>query len=408
MNLAQAIEPVYAADSAEWQELASAIGWQVPAIFWYASAGFDVQPLIQYHQCRMPARVLKEVGDDLLCVLTDYSPYVLSALKKTYERLDFGSVKLREVTEFGNSDFVVHQMIPLRVFVPEEVERIREAYSYIRHNVIPDQEWHMCYLNASVNGYGCSALYVLIENLVFWKEICEPCALRVPLFCALRVGGKSGSWDSTHSPRRGKLWNAIRQSGLHPSNRPLWWIADNYVELRHYWDGLGFDGQGKFEEDQWYGIPHYFRCDWSIGVTVAYRTGTRVDYPIGAEPPEYRLAVACYDDDMDAVREVLATYPTVDLDAAVLHSRLRGNGTPLVLTGAEEIARFLIARGADVNHCYYNGRDYITPLDSAERELSNHWVRAFPYRTDRAIALIRYLESVGGKRSSMLGHVGET
>ena len=95
MNLAQAIQPIYAADNTEWQEVASAIGWQLPAIFWYASAGFDVQPLIQYYQYRMPPRVLKEVGDDLLCVLTDYSPYVVSALKKTYERLDYGSVKLR-------------------------------------------------------------------------------------------------------------------------------------------------------------------------------------------------------------------------------------------------------------------------------------------------------------------------
>jgi hypothetical protein len=261
----------------------------------------------------------------------------------------------------------------------------------------------MCYFEFSVGEDSYSFLYVMMENLVFWKEICEPGGLRVPLFCALRVGGKSGSWDYTHSPRRGKLWGAIRDSHSPHSNRPVWWIADDNNELRDCWDGIGFDGEGRFHEERWYGIPHYFRCDWSCSVTVVYRDGTRVDYPVGNEPPEYSLAVACYQDYADEVKRILEANPTVDVNSAVMHSKWRGNGTPLVLTGSAEIAGLLIARGADVNHCYNNGHDLITPLDSALRELSNRSVRGDAWRKGQALAMIQCLESAGGKRARELG-----
>lgn len=134
-------------------------------------------------------------------------------------------------------------------------------------------------------------------------------------------------------------------------------------------------------------------------VRVIYRDGRRVDFPFASEPPEYRLALACYNDDLARVREVLEAHPLIDPNAAVLHSKSRGNGTPLVLTGSEEIARLLIEKGADVNHCYYNGRDFISPLDSAEKELTKLPVRTDPAKAKRVRALIRYLESVGGTRS---------
>jgi hypothetical protein len=132
-------------------------------------------------------------------------------------------------------------------------------------------------------------------------------------------------------------------------------------------------------------------------VTIIYRDGRCADFPFQDEPPEYQLALACYMDDVERVRTLLDRYPSMDLDAAVIHSKSRGNGTSLVLCGCVEIARLLVEHGADVNRVYFNGSDSITPLDSARKELTKYPVRTDSERAASIINLIKYLDSIGGR-----------
>lgn len=97
------------------------------------------------------------------------------------------------------------------------------------------------------------------------------------------------------------------------------------------------------------------------------------------EKPEFRLARACYADDANEVRYLIDKFPNIDLDAIVLSSPTKGNGSPLILTGKQEIAQLLIEKGADINLVYDTGTTKITALDSAYKELEKivHLTEAF-------------------------------
>ena len=95
-------------------------------------------------------------------------------------------------------------------------------------------------------------MYALIENLTFWREVVEKYAFTIEAFCALRVGGKSGSWDRTHSPD-GQLFTAICRS---QSRKPIIWIADDCMELRTIWTEI------EPHERGFYGQMHYFETSW--------------------------------------------------------------------------------------------------------------------------------------------------
>jgi hypothetical protein len=130
-------------------------------------------------------------------------------------------------------------------------------------------------------------------------------------------------------------------------------------------------------------------------ITIIWGDGTRKDFADG-EPPEYLLARACYADDLDIVKSILAEYQNIDLDATVIHSKTRGNGTPLGLTGDRSIAELLIARGADVNHPFsVSSNRFITPLDSAQRELTKQGVQS-------GDEYVRYLITLGAKTYDQL------
>ncbi len=148
-------------------------------------------------------------------------------------------------------------MIPLTLFDSNSLKRIRKEYQdfhpSVTSSVIPDDKWHFIYIELDIEGKEYSIIYGLIENLVFWKEVVEKYNLNVEAFCALRIGGKSGSWDRTHSPKLGKLFNAIRTSS---STKPKIWIADDCLELREIWSEINPHEKG------FYGDMHFFEATW--------------------------------------------------------------------------------------------------------------------------------------------------
>lgn len=118
----------------------------------------------------------------------------------------------------------------------------------------------------------------------------------------------------------------------------------------------------------------------------------------GFEKTELRLVRVCYADDVEEVHYLLEQYPEVDVDAIVISSNSRGNGTPLIVTGSAEIAQMLIDKGADVNRIYDTGSAKITALDSAYKELEkNRALQNEPIKRE-INALIALLEKNHAKK----------
>lgn len=108
-------------------------------------------------------------------------------------------------------------------------------------------------------------------------------------------------------------------------------------------------------------------------VKIIHKNGSEVVHGNDAyEKPEFRLARACYADDKNEVRYLIDKFPDIDLNAIVLSSPTKGNGSALILTGKKEIAQLLIEKGADVNLVYDTGTTKITALDSACRWLEKN------------------------------------
>jgi len=262
MHLIERLLPVFPSDEGEWQDLKNEINGSIPPLFWYGGAAFDREPVVKVLNNCVPPEVRDSLSPNIFPVLTDYSDSVISALKEIYDKLDEED---GDQSDFHNrywfrnqlSDVTLLQMIPLTLFNPNELESIRNTYTdfhpCVTSSVIPDDRWHFVFLLCESGGIEFPLFYGLIENLVFWKEVVEKYDLDVEAFCALRVGGKSGSWDHTHSPSIGKLFKSIRSS---QSKKPIIWIADDCFELRKIWREINPHDEG------FYGQMHYFATGW--------------------------------------------------------------------------------------------------------------------------------------------------
>jgi len=88
------------------------------------------------------------------------------------------------------------------------------------------------------------------------------------------------------------------------------------------------------------------------------------------EKQEYTaLFNACYMDNFEKVKVILDEFPDIDLNAPLLPSISRRNGTALIYTGNAKIGKLLIEKGALVNHIHKNNLHSFTALDSAENTL---------------------------------------
>ena len=262
MTLIQNLKPVYVDDYQEWKEVVDEINGNIPPLFWYGGAAFDKEPVIALLNGSFPEEAQDILSSNIFPILTDYNSKIVDVIKYIYENFDNEDFSVNSAQDdywFTSqlAGIEIFQIIPLTLFDSEELRRIRKEYQDFHpsatSSVVPDDQWHFVFINAKLEGRECNIVYGLVENLVFWKEVVEKYALNVEAFCALRVGGKSGSWDYTHSPKRGKLFKTIRKSKL---KKPIVWIADNCLELREVWQEI------ESHEDGFYGQMHFFKTKW--------------------------------------------------------------------------------------------------------------------------------------------------
>jgi hypothetical protein len=248
--------PIFVEDKEEWDELKPTL-IKKDKIMWYGGSSFDLKPFMDIETGNSPIELQKILQPNPLYIMTDYSSKFVQSIKSVYANFDRDNFNLENYPDIygDNKNVEIEQMIPLKLFSFEELAKIKEQYtdyhSSVTLSVIPDNEWHFCYVAVTQNSKSIDIIIGFVENLVFWKEIVEKHDISIDVFCALRVGGKSGSWDYTHSPKQGKLFNAIKNSL--PQKRPKYWIADDCYELKKIWTEI------EPHENGFYGDQHFFK-----------------------------------------------------------------------------------------------------------------------------------------------------
>jgi hypothetical protein len=250
------LSPIFLEDEEEWAEVKTSLTSK-KNIMWYGGSGFDLKPFVDMETGISPSEIIKVIQPNPLYLMTDYSEKLLNSFKGIYSNFDRDNFNLSGYL-YDCDNVEIQQMIPLRFFDIVELKKLRQEntnfHSSVTTSVVPDDDWHFCYAEVSKGEITIDVLFGYIENLVFWKDIAVKFDLKVDIFCALRVGGKSGSWDNTHSPENGKLFSEIKNSVN--CYLPKYWIADNCGELRKIWDEIN-PSRGSI-----YGKQYFFKTNF--------------------------------------------------------------------------------------------------------------------------------------------------
>jgi len=245
-NLVEKLIPVNENDRDEWEEIKTEINSSQCQIFWDASSGLDIYPLVATALGKIPNFLSSQVQNAIL-VMSDYCPNYLSTLKDVYDKLDNGSVRILWKSQYGfegfgsftcnidsssgyavNCEASIDQMIPFKLWTDSERDNFKKAYQYhpsTTNHPVPDKEWHLVYfllrLTSGAGELFFPIVFVAAENLLVFEEIFRKYEIPIEGFFAVRVAGKSGSWDYTHDFNKGKLPVAIQNAPK--SLRPKFW-----------------------------------------------------------------------------------------------------------------------------------------------------------------------------------------
>lgn len=132
-------------------------------------------------------------------------------------------------------------------------------------------------------------------------------------------------------------------------------------------------------------------------ISVKYSDGSVKEFSRISQSNEAQLTIASYRDNFEEVKAIIEQEDNLDLNASVWHSPTKGNGTPLILTGAKKIAELLIKNGANINFIYNSGNNKFTALDSALKELEKLSVKESKEKTEDINELIDFLKENGAK-----------
>lgn len=282
------LTPVHSGDIQDWKETRNRLVQDRPEVIWNGSSGCDFHPLVGYRLGGVPSVIQKELGPNILYLMTDYSTRFAKKLQKVYDdRKKLDVVRYTSWRSAGVPNFVsldVKKIILLCCTLPAmEKAQMRQTRMKaegqhrgwcFRH--VSDAEWQFAYLRVSMEmeaGNGVSTEDVLVgcvENLFAWKYLFVPTKLAPGWFLATRVGGKSGNWCDLHDPQdvfmqsvlksppglRPRFWGADRTGRLE-SLEPEWeflWVVEGEPMWRRIWP--------KPRCKDGYGQLQFYRCDW--------------------------------------------------------------------------------------------------------------------------------------------------
>ena len=248
-NLFEKITVVNCADRDRWNEIKTEAINTRYQIVWYASSGLDIYPMVAAKALGKVPDFLSRQLQNAILVMSDYNPDYLNGLKNVYEKLGHGPVRVwRGSADFvegspfycnldgdyrhfvGNGEAFIDQMIPWKLWGDNERNNFQKTYETWSSSIhsVPDNDWHLVYFlfRLSFNSEQVSfpVVFVAAENLLIFEQIFQKYKIPIEIFFAVRVGGFSMSWDSTHDFKQGMLPRAIQRAS--PALRPKFWGAD--------------------------------------------------------------------------------------------------------------------------------------------------------------------------------------
>ena len=287
-SLLSSAVPVVAPDKDAWEVATREIGPHWP-VLWCASAGLDFDPIASVLGAgpyRLPEELRNQFRDGAFVIMSDYGSGRADVIWDWCERLrgpeglqarqgalfgppaspagivvpsgDFGPFSPRP----SHVDVEIESAVPLWFFAPKEHDRIRSRYrtmhSRTEYNPIPSAKFDAALLRVRIRSAGENlkpifVLYACLDNLIVHDLLLANHRAPVEAFCAVRCGGKSGSWDDVHHPDEGVLFKSIRSSQA--LLRPRWWMSDRPYHLPTGWRSVGLHEAN-------YGVPACFLTSW--------------------------------------------------------------------------------------------------------------------------------------------------
>ena len=274
--------PIFNDDFSEWKNIKKKATTTQYKIIWYASSGLDLYPVVALANGKMLDSLSLQL-ENTIFVMSDYHPKYLETFKGLYKKLDNGPVKVLKNNQNrfegfeniscnidGYSDISVNgeafvdQMVPLKLWDKDERTDLKNIYEYNRrmtNHPIPDSDWHIIYfslmLKSDIGNFNLPIIFIGAENLLIFEKLFRKYQIPIELFFAVRVAGKSGSWDSTHDFKKGKLPYAIQESSI--NIRPKYWG----LEESKWGDNIPqkFKKIGKIDR-LGYGGCSFFQTNW--------------------------------------------------------------------------------------------------------------------------------------------------
>lgn len=279
---------IHSGDIRDWEAIRNRLVRNQPEVIWNGSSGFDFHPLVGDRLGGVPSVIQKELGPNILYLMTDYSTRFPKRLRKLYDDLDEPDV-IRDISRRGEvvPDFVsldVEEIILLRCTLPAMEEAQKRQIQMkakgqhrgwcFRH--VSDAEWQFAYLRVSMEieaehrVFTEDVLVGCVENLFAWENLFVPTELAPVWFLATRVGGKSGSWCDLHDPHDVFMQSVLKSP---PGLRPRFWGADRTGRLESLepeWEFLRVVEGERMWRRIWpkprckdgYGLLQFYRCDW--------------------------------------------------------------------------------------------------------------------------------------------------
>lgn len=250
LNFLSKLNTVFAEDKNEWAEVLTnlrEIYGNKPRICWYASSGLDFSPIVRIH-----TPFIYHPNHSIM-LMSDYDKELIDLMKSAYDTLGQGPISTALKSNYAGIGEIV-QMIPLSLWSVDEIAGF-ESYNFSLHsigNYVSDKQWHVIFLLVDTQYGEIPVFFIAAENLLILEEIFNKYQIGLETFFAIRVGGKSGSWDATHDFETGKLPNRIKT--IPHSLRPKFWGSDNHLKLPSFFTkieeatvpGMGFEDGCQF------------------------------------------------------------------------------------------------------------------------------------------------------------------
>lgn len=356
-----ALKPLCARDWRRWDEVRASL--QVDACYWYSASALDLTPAVVAGRrtppfdSPRPLVVMNDYAHEVIRNLKTYYGHPAAALKAGGWGRFHGKLWDLDLPSIGGAS--AETLLPLRFW--DDTASVSDDYAsrYVSSgggrpgwfSPIVDDAWHAVYFEVQIEGDArVPVLFWGAESHLVFREVFARFGLPIDVFISnLDQGGKSGT-------------NGAQLANIHPRSESelgrAFLEAEPWVRPR-IWNACGSMFRGEeIDTPQW---------RWNYSKRTRFH---RVHWP-NVSPTGDALARACYADDLEAVRALLDKNPELDLNTLVQAQTPDGRihiGAPLVLTGRAEIARLLVARGADPARTW-RGSLKVTALSSAQLDL---------------------------------------